>query len=88
MDLPFIRAVPKVTFSQDNALPHIGGIVQTFHEAENVRLLSWPTRSTDMSPKENVCSMAAERLARLPASTVDELCHRVESAWVAVSVLV
>ncbi|GFU87454.1 uncharacterized protein TNCV_2445881 [Trichonephila clavipes] len=40
--LPFIRALCNPTFQQDNARPHVAGIVQTFLEMENVQLLPWP----------------------------------------------
>ncbi|GFU68897.1 transposable element Tcb1 transposase [Trichonephila clavipes] len=37
--LPLIQALRNPTFQQDNAGPHVAGIVQTFLETENVRLL-------------------------------------------------
>ncbi|GFU22371.1 hypothetical protein NPIL_213011 [Nephila pilipes] len=45
--------------------------------------LLWPARSRDLSPIENIQSMVAERLAyhHKPVTTVDELSHRVETAW-------
>ncbi|GFX59784.1 transposable element Tcb1 transposase [Trichonephila clavipes] len=52
--LTFIRALRNPTFQQDNAQPHVAGIVRTFLDMENVRLLPWPARSPDLSPIENV----------------------------------
>ncbi|GFX68371.1 uncharacterized protein TNCV_2817451 [Trichonephila clavipes] len=52
--LTFIRVPRNSTFEQDNALPHVVGIVQTFLDTENVRLLPWPARSADLWPIENV----------------------------------
>ncbi|GFX85051.1 hypothetical protein TNCV_4998801 [Trichonephila clavipes] len=51
-------------------------------------LLPWSVRSPDLSPIENVCSMAAEPLARhhTRVTTVDELWYCVESAWSSVPV--
>ncbi|GFX96955.1 transposable element Tcb1 transposase [Trichonephila clavipes] len=37
--LPFIIALQNPTFQQDNARSHIAGIVRTFLDMENVRLL-------------------------------------------------
>ncbi|GFW91962.1 transposable element Tcb1 transposase [Trichonephila clavipes] len=44
--LPFIRVLRNPTFKQDNARPHVAGIVRTFLDKENVRLLPWPARSS------------------------------------------
>ncbi|GFV62499.1 hypothetical protein TNCV_630781 [Trichonephila clavipes] len=54
-----------------------------FSATENVQFLSWPARSTDISPIENIWSMVAERLDRhhTPVTMVDELLYRVQSAW-------
>ncbi|GFT45504.1 uncharacterized protein TNCV_3781401 [Trichonephila clavipes] len=86
--LPFIRVIRKPTFKQDNARPNVAGIVRTFLNTENVRLLPWPARSQDLSPIEKVWSTVAERLARhhTPFTTVDELGYRVEAAWPSVLV--
>ncbi|GFX72418.1 transposable element Tcb1 transposase [Trichonephila clavipes] len=55
--LPFIRALRNHAFQQDNAQPHVVGIVLTFLDMDNSQLLSWPPRSLDLLPIENVCSM-------------------------------
>ncbi|GFX87382.1 transposable element Tcb1 transposase [Trichonephila clavipes] len=52
--LCFIRVLRNPTFKQDNARQHVAGIVRTFLETENVLLLSWPVRSPDLSPIENI----------------------------------
>ncbi|GFY21047.1 transposable element Tcb1 transposase [Trichonephila clavipes] len=46
--LPFIRVLRNPTFKQDNAQPYVTGIVRTFHDMENVRLLLWPTPLPDL----------------------------------------
>ncbi|GFW30958.1 transposable element Tcb1 transposase [Trichonephila clavipes] len=73
--LPFIRALQNSTFQQDNVRLHVAGIVQTFLDTENFQLLSWPARSPDLSPIENVWFMVAERLAphHTLLTTIDEL---------------
>ncbi|GFX61655.1 transposable element Tcb1 transposase [Trichonephila clavipes] len=53
VDLPFIPALRSPTFQQDNARQHVVGILRTFLDGENVRLLTWPARSQDLSPIEN-----------------------------------
>ncbi|PRD32343.1 UNVERIFIED_CONTAM: Transposable element Tcb1 transposase [Trichonephila clavipes] len=52
--LHFTRALRNPTFQQDNARPHVTGIVRTFLDTENVRLFPLPTRSPDLSPIENI----------------------------------
>ncbi|GFT97158.1 hypothetical protein TNCV_3858191 [Trichonephila clavipes] len=60
--------------------PQVAGIVRTFLDTENVRLLPWTARSSDLSPTENVWSMVAKRLAcyHTPVTTINDLWHRVE----------
>ncbi|GFV56865.1 hypothetical protein TNCV_146171 [Trichonephila clavipes] len=43
---------------QDNAPLPVADIVWTFLDTENVLLLLWPAHSSDLSPIENVWSMA------------------------------
>ena len=52
--VPFIRALRNPKLQQDDARPHIDCVVQTFVNTENVRLLSWPASSLDLSPIKNV----------------------------------
>ncbi|GFV60454.1 hypothetical protein TNCV_3470891 [Trichonephila clavipes] len=83
--MPFIQYLRNPSFLPDNALPYIIGIVRTFLDKENVRLIPWPTLSPDLSPIENVWSIVLERLARhhYPVLTVE---NRVEVAWMPVHV--
>ncbi|GFW26425.1 hypothetical protein TNCV_383871 [Trichonephila clavipes] len=39
LSLPFIRALRNPTFQQDNTRPHVAGIVRTYLDTKNVRLL-------------------------------------------------
>ncbi|GFY03987.1 transposable element Tcb1 transposase [Trichonephila clavipes] len=47
--LPFISALRNPTFQQDNARSYVAGIVRTFLDTENVRLLPWSARSPDLT---------------------------------------
>ncbi|GFS60180.1 transposable element Tcb1 transposase [Trichonephila clavipes] len=51
-----------------------------------IELLPWPARFPDLSPIENMWSMAAQRLTQItpPAATPDHLWLLVEAAWSAV----
>ncbi|GFX26063.1 transposable element Tcb1 transposase [Trichonephila clavipes] len=62
-------------FQQDNARPHVAHIVQRFFVNHQIQLLSWPARSLDLSPIENMQSMVAQRLTQItpPAATPDQL---------------
>ncbi|GFW70846.1 transposable element Tcb1 transposase [Trichonephila clavipes] len=61
-------------------------IVQRSFVNHQIELLPWPARSMDLSPIENMWSMAAERLTQMtpPAATTDQLWQRGEAAWSAV----
>ncbi|GFT95735.1 transposable element Tcb1 transposase [Trichonephila clavipes] len=84
----FERALCNLTLKPVNARPHVAGSIRTFLDTENFQLLSWPARSPDLSPIENVWSLVVERLAchHTPVITVDELRYRVEAAWSSLSV--
>ncbi|GFS84440.1 transposable element Tcb1 transposase [Trichonephila clavipes] len=51
-----------------------------------IKLLSWPARSPNLSPIENMWSMVAQRLTQItpPDATPDQFWQRVEAAWSAV----
>ncbi|GFV24170.1 transposable element Tcb1 transposase [Trichonephila clavipes] len=61
-------------------------IIQRFFVNHQIELLSWPARSPDLSPIENMRSMIAQRLIQItpPAATPDQLWQCVEAAWSAV----
>ena len=74
----FVQALRNITFQQGIALQHVADIVRIFLDTKNVRLLSWPEHSPDLSPAENVCWMIVELLGHhhTPLITIDELCRR------------
>ncbi|GFX23187.1 transposable element Tcb1 transposase [Trichonephila clavipes] len=81
---PLVRIA--AIFQQDNARPHVARIVQRFFVNYQIELLPWPARFPDLSPKENIRSMVAQRLTQItpPAATPDQLWQRVEATWSAV----
>ncbi|GFT17608.1 transposable element Tcb1 transposase [Trichonephila clavipes] len=56
------QLVRSLTFQQDNARPHVAGVVRIFLDTENVRLLPWPARSPYLFSLENSLSMVTKRL--------------------------
>ncbi|GFX11967.1 transposable element Tcb1 transposase [Trichonephila clavipes] len=82
----YLQGLATAIFQQDNARPHVAGIVQRFFINHQIELLALPARSSDLSPIENMWSMVAQRLTQItpPAATRDQLWQRVEAAWSAV----
>ncbi|GFU58268.1 transposable element Tcb1 transposase [Trichonephila clavipes] len=62
---PGIMGLVTAIFQQDNARPHVARIVQMFFVNHQVELLPWPSRSPDLSPIENMCSMVAQQLTQI-----------------------
>ncbi|GFS60788.1 transposable element Tcb1 transposase [Trichonephila clavipes] len=58
--LPYLQGLATAIFQQDNAQPHVKRIVQSLCFNHHIELIPWPTRSPDLSPKENMWSMAAQ----------------------------
>ncbi|GFW23083.1 transposable element Tc3 transposase [Trichonephila clavipes] len=84
--LPYLQGLATAIFQQDNARPHMARIVQRFFINPQIELLPWPARSPDLSPIENMWSMAAQQLTQItpPAATPDQLWQCGEAAWSAV----
>ncbi|GFV62251.1 transposable element Tcb1 transposase [Trichonephila clavipes] len=84
--LPYLQGLATAIFQQDNARPHVARIVQRFFVNPQIELLSWPARSSDLSPIENMWSLVAQRLTQItsPAATPDQYWQRVEASWSAV----
>ncbi|GFW36943.1 transposable element Tcb1 transposase [Trichonephila clavipes] len=61
-------------------------IVQRFFVSHQIELLSWPARSPDLSPIENMWSMVAQLLTQISpaAAPPDQLWQRVEAVLCAV----
>ncbi|GFW95574.1 transposable element Tcb1 transposase [Trichonephila clavipes] len=47
--LPYLQGLATAIFQQDNARPHVAGIVQRFFVNHQIELLPWLARSPDLS---------------------------------------
>ncbi|GFU12751.1 transposable element Tcb1 transposase [Trichonephila clavipes] len=72
--LPYLQGLATSIFQQDNVLPHVARIVQWFFVIHQINLLSWVSRSPDLSPIENMWSMVAQRLTQI---THPQLPHQI-----------
>ncbi|GFW91543.1 transposable element Tc3 transposase [Trichonephila clavipes] len=71
--LPYLQGLTTTIFQQDNMRPHVARIVQRFFVNHQIELRTWPARSPDLSPIENMWSMVAQRLTQItpPAAAPD-----------------
>ncbi|GFW24772.1 transposable element Tcb1 transposase [Trichonephila clavipes] len=72
--VPGIMGLATAIFQQDNARPHVARIVQRFFVNHQIELLSWPARSPDLSPIDNMWYMVAQRLTQI---TPPQLPHQI-----------
>ncbi|GFX54342.1 transposable element Tcb1 transposase [Trichonephila clavipes] len=63
--LPNLQGLATAIFQLDNARPYVARIVQRFFVNHQIELPSWPSRSTDLSPIENMWSVVAQRLTQI-----------------------
>ena len=52
--LDLLNKQPDILFQQDNAPPHVSGKTRMWLSQRNVKLLTWPAQSPDISPIENI----------------------------------
>ncbi|GFS57096.1 transposable element Tcb1 transposase [Trichonephila clavipes] len=63
--LSYLQGLATFIFQQDNARPHVARIVQRFFVNQQIELLPWPARSSDLPPIENMWSMVAQRWTQI-----------------------
>lgn len=69
-------------YQQDNARPHVAKKVLNFFEESNVKVLSWPSRSPDLSIIENVWKILKHDVYdQLEIKNTAELWSRIDSAY-------
>ncbi|GFY30917.1 transposable element Tcb1 transposase [Trichonephila clavipes] len=75
---PFLNGLPGEIFQQDNARPHTARVAQDF--LHRFRTLSWPARSSDLSPVEHVWDQLNWQM--LSCFSVHDLELAVQDLWV------
>ncbi|GFU32556.1 transposable element Tcb1 transposase [Trichonephila clavipes] len=63
--LPYFQDLATAIFQQGKPRSHVSRIVQRFFVNHQIELLSLTSRSLDLSPIENMWSMAAQRLTQI-----------------------
>ena len=84
--LPFLNRhnQQQVLFMQDNATPHRAHTTRAFLQANNVNVFgTWPGKSPDMNPIENLWSQMETAIQRRPnrPTNRDELWQAVQDEW-------
>jgi hypothetical protein len=57
-----MRRNNRFVFQQENARPHIARLSVNFLQANNVKTLSWPSRSPELTPIEHIFDMLNRRI--------------------------
>lgn len=68
-------------FQQDLAPCHTAKKVKTFFEQENIKVLSWPGNSPDLSPIENLWAIVKNRLSKMDCTTKNNLISAIIKVW-------
>lgn len=70
-------------FQEDNARPHKCQIAKQFHAEHELRILSWPPQSPDLSPIENLWALVKRNLRKRKKkpSNLTELDRYVKEEW-------
>lgn len=56
----FLIIIPSCVSQQNNAVPHTADVTQ--HDLQSVNIMSWPTRSKDLSPFEHTYDIIGRQI--------------------------
>ena len=68
-------------FQQYNAPCHTSKLVKAFLEQQAISLFSWPPRSPDLSPIENVWAVLKRKVHALKPSSLPDLHQTIITTW-------
>ncbi len=88
--LPYLRANFRrhadALFQQDGATCHTARIVKEWLRRHNIELLTWPAKSADLSPIENLWSCLARKVEERQPRTAGELTTSIQEEWCSLDV--
>ncbi|GBN05524.1 Transposable element Tc3 transposase [Araneus ventricosus] len=72
---------------QDNASVHVSPISKSWFDANFVKLLDWPARSSNLNPMENLWGILAHEVYKngIQYQNKQELMSFIEKAWIKIS---
>ena len=82
--IPFAqRHGPRFIFKDDNARAHLARVVTDYLQRQNIRTLSWPAMSPDLSPIEHVWDILGKHVRRRTPQprTLGELGAALQEQW-------
>ncbi|DAZ94377.1 TPA: hypothetical protein N0F65_001111 [Lagenidium giganteum] len=87
--LPFIdlRYGRECIFQQDGASIHTSGTTKEFLEEQNITVMSWPSKSPDLNPIENIWGILARAVYAhgRQFQTKDDLIATIHACWANIS---
>ena len=81
--LDLLNKQPDILFQQDNAPSHVSGETRMWLSLRNVKLLTWPAQSPDISPIENIWDVIQRQIHErtLLPSNLEELKSVILEEW-------
>ena len=90
--IPFYRRMvsiygPEVVMQEDNASWHKAGVVRKFLEKQNVKYLSWPPQSPDLTPIENLWKQIKGRIGYMEErlKNVQDMEQALREVWLQIT---
>ena len=81
--VPFLgRMNQEAVLQDDNALPHLGRVVNEFIQQFNIRRLDWPANSPDLNPVKHIWDELGRGVySHNPPQTLVQLRHCLIQEW-------